>query len=53
MVKNLPSNVEDAGSVPGQGTEVPHAAGQPAHHNQRGARMLQLRPVAAKKYIFF
>ena len=25
-VKNLPSNAEDAGSVPGQGTKIPGAA---------------------------
>ena len=28
MVKNLPSNAGDAGSIPGQGTKIPHAAGQ-------------------------
>ena len=28
MVKNLPSNAGDAGSNPGQGTKIPHAAGQ-------------------------
>ena len=27
MVKNLPSKGGDSGSTPGQGTEVPHAAG--------------------------
>ena len=27
MVKNLPSNAGDAGSIPGQGTKIPHAAG--------------------------
>ena len=26
VVKNLPSNVEDAGSIPGQGTKIPGAA---------------------------
>ena len=28
VVKNLPSNLGDAGSIPGQGTKIPHAAGQ-------------------------
>ena len=28
VVKNPPSNPEDAGSNPGWGTKVPHAAGQ-------------------------
>ena len=30
MVKNLPSNAGDAGSIPGQGNKIPHAAGQPS-----------------------
>ena len=28
MVKDLPSNAGDVGSVSGQGTKIPHAAGQ-------------------------
>ena len=28
VVKNLPSNAGDVGSIPGQGTKIPHAAGQ-------------------------
>ena len=28
MVKYPPSNAGDAGSSPGQGTKIPHAAGQ-------------------------
>ena len=28
VVKNLPSNAGDAGSIPGQGTKIPHAVGQ-------------------------
>ena len=28
MVKNPPSSAGDAGSIPGQGTKIPHAAGQ-------------------------
>ena len=48
MVKNLPSNGGDVGSIPGQGTKIPHATGQlsprtldPSHHNWR-AHVLQL-----------
>ena len=28
VTKSLPSNVGNAGSIPGQGTKIPHAAGQ-------------------------
>ena len=28
VVKNPPSNAEDVGSIPGQGTKIPHATGQ-------------------------
>ena len=28
MVKNPPSKAGDAGSIPDQGTKIPHAAGQ-------------------------
>ena len=28
VVKNLPSNAEDAGLIPGLGTKIPHAIGQ-------------------------
>ena len=27
VVKNLPSNAGDTGSIPGRGTKIPHAAG--------------------------
>ena len=42
VVKNLPSNAGDMGSIPGRGTKIPHAVGQlspctattePAHLN--------------------
>ena len=42
MVKNLSCNAADIGSIPGQGTKIPHATGQlgpsatsnePACHN--------------------
>jgi len=32
VVKNPPFNAGDAGSIPGQGTELPHAAGQLSLH---------------------
>ena len=44
VVKNPPSNAGDAGSIPGWGTKIPHAAGQlslcatttePTRHNER------------------
>ena len=28
LVKNLPSNTRDVGSIPGVGTKLPHAVGQ-------------------------
>ena len=28
MVKNLPANAGDAGSIPGLGTKIPHSMGQ-------------------------
>ena len=28
VVKNMPSNAGDTGSIPGQGTKIPHAMGQ-------------------------
>ena len=32
VVKNPPSNAGDTGSIPGQGTEIPHAMGQLSPH---------------------
>ena len=32
VVKNLLSNAGDAGSIPGWGTKIPHAAGQLSPH---------------------
>ena len=32
MVKNLPGNAEDMGSIPGQGTKIPHALEQLSRH---------------------
>ena len=37
MVKNLPSNMRDAGSIPGQRNKIPRAeeAAKPMHHSKR------------------
>ena len=32
MVENPPCNAEDADSIPGQGTKIPHVAGQLSLH---------------------
>ena len=32
VVKNQPSNIGDVGSIPGQGTKIPHAVGQLRPH---------------------
>ena len=41
MVKNPPSNAGDAGSIPGQGTKIPHAAGQLSLHAATKTRYSQ------------
>ena len=50
VVKNLPSNAGDSGSIPGWGTKIPHAVGaiEPMPCTT-GACLLQLRPHTAKK----
>ena len=57
MVKTLPFNARDEGSIPGQETKIPHATGQlslhatateMALHNQREAHVPQLRLDTAK-----
>ena len=54
MVKNPPSNAGDSGSIPGQGTKIPHAVGQlslstaTAEPTYSGASELQLKPSTAK-----
>ena len=56
MIKNSPFNAENVGSIPGQGTKIPHAMGQLSPHiATREACVLQRRPSAAKKnfLIFF
>ena len=61
VVKNLPSNAGDTGSIPGQGTKISHATGQLRPHattteltchNQTEARAPQLRPDADKNKYF-
>ena len=32
VVKNPPYNAGDTGSIPGQGTKIPHATGQLSRH---------------------
>ena len=43
VVKNLPSKTEDACLIPGQGTKIPHTAGQRSlHATSREAHVVQL-----------
>ena len=46
MVKNPPSNAGEAGSIPGQGTKIPHAVGQlsPCATTTKLARLSQRAP---------
>ena len=53
MVKDPPANAGDVGSIPGQGTKIPHAAGQQSPHattteltllNERGCMPCTLEP---------
>ena len=58
VVKNLPCNAGDVGSIPGQGTKIPPAAEQlspcpritePMHHNLRvRAQQSKISPDATK-----
>ena len=57
MVKNLPYNTGDGGSIPDRGTGIPPAAEQispratateSTHHKER-SRIMQLRPEAANR----
>ena len=57
MVKNLPSNAGNAGLIPGQETEIPHASGQQSPrdattelmHSGAQAPQLERSPHAATK----
>ena len=53
MVKNLPSNAGDVGSIPGRGTKILHAPGQlrpgttttePAHLSERASVLQTTEP---------
>ena len=62
VVKNLPSDAGDAGSIPGRGTKIPHVARQlslrattrekPMCRNEI-SRVPQLRPDATKNNTYF
>ena len=41
LVKNLPCNAEDTNSVPGWGTEIPHAAEQLSIHASTRVHAMQ------------
>ena len=49
MIKNLPCNARELGSIPGQGTKNPHAVGQPSTQDpelaghKEGSHMVQHR----------
>ena len=52
MVKNLPFNAGDTGSVPGQGTKTPHATRQLTLHIPQEELQQRLSAVRIlKKYI--
>ena len=40
VVKNLPCNAGDAGSIPGQGTKIPYATEQPSLYGHRFSLLL-------------
>ena len=49
VVKNLPSNAGDIGSIPGRGTKIPHAVGQltareTQHSKKKKKRHLEFCP---------
>ena len=46
MVKNPPYNAGDEGSIPGQGTKIPHAVGQLSPH----ATTTELESLSAANY---
>ena len=43
MVKNLPCHAGDAGSIPGQGTKIPHAEKQPNLHATAKTQRSQIK----------
>ena len=56
VVKNLPANAGDTGSIPSRGTKIPRALEQGlsqdittrVHVRQHGSRVLQLKPDRAR-----
>ena len=50
VVKNLPSNAGDAGSIHGQGTKIPHAAGQLSPHTTTTEPAPQLESLCVPNY---
>ena len=52
VVKNLPSNAGNAGSVPSPGTRIPLALGQLSPHAQLRYWALQRRPNTVKNIKF-
>ena len=57
MVKNLPCNAGDTGSIPGRGTKIPYAMGQlslcatttePAHSGAHTSQLDSLRAATAE-----
>ena len=49
VVKNLSSSAGDVGSIPGQGTKTPQAAGQLSPGTATGEPASQQRPSPAQK----
>ena len=56
VVKNLPSNGEDVGLIPGWGTKIPHASGQLSWHaataesrHSRASALQQEKPLYHNK----
>ena len=46
VVKNAPSGEGNSGSIPGQGTEIPHTTGQLCPPAATGGRVLQTSELA-------
>ena len=48
-VKNLPSNAGDAGSIPGRGIKIPHAAEQLSPHAETKTQCSQINKYFSKQ----
>ena len=55
MIKNVPSNVGDAGLIPGQGTKIPHVTGQAraSHLEKSHAQQQRIKKSQKKKKSVF